>query len=379
MRDTTTANLRGGVPRAEVVGARVFGTDASADELLRIDDMAAPEVSFEASGLWMLRGVVDCHTHLGWNAFDEADRDDTPAAAALTATLRAGVTSARDAGGLRAEDLRTATAPIPRVQLSTLMLGPEHAGRGVGYLTGLVDRIADSGADWVKVLATGGLSAPDESVLDPVFTHAELVEIGEAARNRGVRVLAHAWGGPALAWLIAVGVASIEHGIHLTRADADAAAAAGIVFVPTLAVYRETADAARDGEIPAVIGERAARAADRHLEAVAFAREAGLAIAVGTDAGTPRQHGANLGEVAALLDAGLAAEEAVDAATVVGAQLLWGDRGTRLGDAILLDKDPRTPAAYRDAVVAVFQGGGLVHVAERATWRVSPVAIRRST
>ncbi len=259
------------------------------------------------------------------------------------------------------------------------MIGPEHAGRGRGHLAGVVARVAATGAQWVKVLATGGLSAPAESVLDPVFTLDELQEIGLAARTHGLRVMAHAWGGPAIAWLVSAGVASIEHGIHLTRADAYAAAAAGVVFVPTLAVYRETADAARDGEIAAPIGERAARAAERHLEAIAFAREAGLPIAVGTDAGTPRQHGANLNEVAALLDAGLSAEEAVGAATVVGAHLLWGEEGTRLGDAILLDEDPRTAQAYRDgAVVAVFQGGRLAYVAERAAWRVRPAPARES-
>ncbi|MBU4465657.1 MAG: amidohydrolase family protein, partial [Actinobacteria bacterium] len=150
---------------------------------------------------------------------------------------------------------------------------------------------------------------------------------------------------------------------------------AGVVFVPTVAVYRETAQASRDGEIPAFIGDRAARAADHHLEAIAIARAAGLAIAVGTDAGTPRQHGANLNEIAALIDAGLTPEEAVDAATVVGARLLWGDQGLLFGDAILLERDPRTTDAYRaGSVAAVLQGGRLVHVADRAAWRLTAPA-----
>lgn len=375
MTDLTPADLALASPHAEILGAQVFGADATPEQLLRSENApGTPAVSIDARGLWLLRGVVDCHTHLAWNAFEEADREDSAAADALSATLRAGVTSARDAGGLSAEEVANAAGGAPRMQLSTLMIGPEYAGRGPGHLNHVVAGIAAAGAQWVKIMATGGLSAPSETVLDPVFTETEIREITAAARDRRLRVMAHAWGGPAIGWLLRAGVASIEHGIFLTRADADAAAAVGVVFVPTVAVYRETAQAAREGEIPAVIGERAARAAERHLEAVALARQAGLPIAVGTDAGTPRQHGANLNEIAALLDSGLGAEEAVDAATVVGARLLWGESGTRLGDAILVDADPRTAAAYRGgAVVAVFQSGRLVHLAEGAAARLTSV------
>ncbi len=112
MSSSATADSARNAPRAGVVGARVFGADGPPESLLRVDGTPAlPDVSVDATGLWLLRGVVDCHTHLAWNAFDEADRIAPAADAALSATLRAGVTSARDAGGLSAADLRAAPGP----------------------------------------------------------------------------------------------------------------------------------------------------------------------------------------------------------------------------------------------------------------------------
>jgi imidazolonepropionase-like amidohydrolase len=366
----------------EVVGALSAAARRGLDD--RAPTPSGPDAAsavFEATGLWMLPGVVDCHTHLAWHAFAESDREtqqrrrETATADALGATLRGGVTAARDAGGLTAADLESIRGTAddlraPLVQLSGTMLGRDHAGRAPGSLAADVAAIAASGSQWVKVMATGGLGASAESALDPVFSHDEIVEICTAAASADLRVMAHAWGGPAVAWLVEAGVASIEHGIHLTAADAALAAAHGVVFVPTVAVYRETAEAARTGEIPAEIAERAARAADAHPAAVMIARDAGMTIALGTDAGTPRQHGANLAEIAALMDAGLPAPEALAAATGAGAALLGLGAEQHL-DAVLLDSDTSEPETFRrDNVVAVIQAGRLVHIAERALHRI---------
>ncbi len=246
------------------------------------------------------------------------------------------------------------------------MIGAADAGRGAGHLSRVVADAVAAGSTWIKVMATGGLGADPERVLDPVLTGAELLELGAAARAAGARVMAHAWGGPSLPWLVEAGVASIEHGIHLTAADARLLAANDVALVPTVAVYRWTADS---HGLPAVIRDRAARAADAHPAAVAAARDAGVRIALGTDAGTPRQHGANLAEIAALVDAGLTAREALHAATVAGRELL----GSASTDLVVLDVDPhRVDELSADRVVAVVVDGRLAHARPDAAIQAAP-------
>jgi imidazolonepropionase-like amidohydrolase len=90
---------------------------------------------------------------------------------------------------------------------------------------------------------------------------------------------------------------------------------------------------------------------------------------MGTDAGMDHQHGANLQEVAAMIDLGVPPDTALVAATSGGATLLGQhDRGTIApgyrADFVLFDRDPRLPEVLRDptAVVAVALAGRLVHV-----------------
>ncbi|GJM73534.1 hypothetical protein HMSSN036_57500 [Paenibacillus macerans] len=65
------------------------------------------EAESPGQDLWISPGVIDLHTHLAWTDFDHADqlkRDpheiEVMQAEAFAATLRTGVTTARDAGGI---------------------------------------------------------------------------------------------------------------------------------------------------------------------------------------------------------------------------------------------------------------------------------------
>ena len=114
--------------------------------------------------------------------------------------------------------------------------------------------------------------------------------------------------------------------------------------------------------------DRAARAIEvgEHLgEAVRIARAAGVKVALGSDFGHRDDHGHNLSELASLHRAGLSVEEALLAATSVGAELCGvGDRLGRIApgyqfDAIVLDHEPTDLAQLSEpgAVTGVFQLG----------------------
>src|SRR5690606_37038221 len=104
-------------------------------------------------------------------------------------------------------------------------------------------------------------------------------------------------GGEAIDDAIEAGAASIEHGIFLTDTQASRAAERGLTLVPTLRIYREVQQMIDRGTLPAAFRARVDEAVAAHPRAVLRARDAGLALAVGTDAGTPEQHGSGALEI----------------------------------------------------------------------------------
>lgn len=355
----------------------------------------------DASGLWLLPGIVDSHAHLGCFTDDDramAGMDVTrwtlEVARNAAALLRLGVTTVRDVAtgtpGIR-DAIADGCVPGPRLLVSGPAISqtgghadgfvpslgaeavggflvPAYPGRppyladGAEEMRKVVRMHLRGGVDWIKLCTTGGLlSSGLDHPLKPELTDHEIgVAVSEAARA-GVPVAAHAYGGPGLDAAIDGGVRSVEHGLHLTEAQAARMAAAGTTLVPTLSVYAELDAMARAGQTSASVARRVAEITPFAGEAVAIAREAGVRIALGTD--LVRQ-GANLGEITLMHRAGLPVEEALLAATAAGADLCGlSDRGRiaigQVFDAILLDDDPSDASVFLRPGVAtgVFQAG----------------------
>ncbi|MGV8907434.1 MAG: amidohydrolase family protein [Propionicimonas sp.] len=327
----------------------------------------------DASGLWLTPGFVDAHTHLAWRAFDAADREGLSEAeqrrdAGQNArrTLAAGVTSVRDAGGLSA--VQAGDLAGLRAAFSVQLLGAGDA-RGPAHLRGRVQQLADAGASWIKVLATGGVGS-GAHVLDPVFDEGELKAIHAAAVHVRLPVMVHAWGGEALTQALDFGAASIEHAVLISEEQCRIAAAQGAFVVPTVWIYRDVLAMIQTGLLPDALAPAAKRAVEAHPAGVRRCLDAGVQLAMGTDAGLDSQHGRNLAELAALIEAGVPTETALLAGTAGGARLLGRpDLGTlRPGspaDLACFQSDPRRLDVLRDPsqVVAVFVRGELVHPA----------------
>ncbi|MEC0331600.1 amidohydrolase family protein [Paenibacillus macerans] len=333
------------------------------------------EAESPGQDLWISPGVIDLHTHLAWTDFDHADqlkRDpheiEVMQAQAFAATLRTGVTTARDAGGIRPGTVRHIVQhyghPL-RVHTCSDMLGAADARRGLGHLEQRLQQIFDTGAGWIKIMATGGLGAPTEKVLDPIFSEEEFAFIVRHAHAHHKQVLVHTWGGVTIDWSIAAGVESIEHGMFLTEDQAGRLAASGVAFVPTTSIYRIAADPKGVLALNQAICDRAARAAEAHPKAIAYAQRAGVRIGFGTDYATPLLHGHNLQELDTLMEYGLSWSDAWQAATTNAAEILGS--GCELGriaegylaDAILFNADPyqaRNAEQLRKSIVSVITG-----------------------
>ena len=331
--------------------------------------------TLDGTDLWLIPGVYDAHTHITWNDFhaeDRAARSDTDrekqTREALSSTLRAGVTSARDGGGAPAQ-LRDAVGDGeitgPRLQVSVDMFTADKSG---AQFEAAVLEALDAGAQWVKLVATVGIGAPEGSEIASNFTEAEFRLAADAAGRYGAGVMVHAWGGAAIDYSIEHGATSLEHGIYLTREQATKAAGTGITFVPTLTIYQLLLDLVDRGELAGISRKRVAGVVADHGRAVRDAFEAGVTLALGSDYGTAEQHGTNLREIESLMLAGIPAPEALLAATRNGALLFGDPDGGRIApglraDAVLLDRDPTDPATFHTAhsVIAVVSHGELVH------------------
>ena len=324
--------------------------------------------------LWISPGIIDLHTHLAWTDFDHEDqlkRDsqqiEAMQAQAFEATLRTGVTTVRDAGGIVPSTVQHLVQQYQqplRVHTSSDMLGAADA-RGIKHLEQRMAQIFATGAGWVKIMATGGLGAPTEKVVDPIFSEEEFAFIVRNAHAHDKKVLVHTWGGVTIDWSIRAGVESIEHGMFLTEDQAGRLANSEVAFVPTTSIYRIAADPKGVLALNPIICERAARAAESHSKAINYAKREGVRIGFGTDYATPSLHGYNLQELDTLIDYGLTRREAWQSATKSAADILGS--GNELGqiaegfiaDAVVFNVDPYqaySAEILRNSIVSVITG-----------------------
>ena len=135
-----------------------------------------------------------------------------------------------------------------------------------------------------------------------------------AAHAEGARVTAHAFSEEALPGLINAGIDCIEHGTGLTEDTVALMAERGTALVPTLINienFPEFASAAtKYPRYAAHMRDLYARCHDR----IGAAREAGVPIYAGSDAGSSIAHGRIADEVQALVGIGMSATDALGAA-----------------------------------------------------------------
>ena len=375
--------------------------------------VSADTQELDCTGLWLIPGVFDCHTHVSSSTVDKQEILTTPVTQWALATgqnlrriVECGVTYTRDAGGadsgFRAA-VNSGLIPGPRLALSVNMLS-QTGGHSDEYLAGtgmewsglpgwpgrpscVVDGVDEmrkatrqllrAGADWIKICTTGGVVSSHDAPDEPQFTPEEIAVAVHEARRKGRFVMAHAFGGPGLHNAVRAGVRSIEHGLLLTEEDAAEMAEAGCYLIPTLSILHRLLEwlDSSDGGPPLSANSLAKAQSVRPLlgNAVRVAREAGVPLAVGTDFISREMHGHNLEELSFMHQAGLPVEEVLLAATCGGAALCGVDE--TLGrfapgyvfDAVIFDRDlgDLSMLQERGSVKGVFKSGQLI------VWRMT--------
>ena len=180
--------------------------------------------------------------------------------------------------------------------------------------------------DLVKLVNSGTNSLVDFGrETEPQFSVAEMKSVVALAEKTGRKVMVHANGRIPVRLALEAGCHSIEHGYFMGRENLRLMAEKGVVLIPTLYAMKacsEWADTAQEREI-------AAKNLGHQVEQVALAREFGVKVALGTDAGSPGVlHGESIvEELKLLLKAGYSLGEAIQCATDTGARLLDIDAG----------------------------------------------------
>ncbi|MBW7885549.1 MAG: amidohydrolase family protein [Caldilineaceae bacterium] len=359
----------------------------------------------DAAGGMIMPGLIDTHVHLMIEGVNIPNLLTTPfsmkfykAIAHMRRTIDAGITTVRDAGGA---DLGVKMAQLeglivgPRVQISvtalsitgghgdgwmpsgmSLDLFPPYPGMpantcdGVEEIRRKVREVLRAGAEVIKVCSTGGVLSPTDHPEFTQFTEEELrVMVQEGAHRRGVKVMAHAQGVEGIKNAIRAGIHSIEHGIYLDDEAIDLMLSHGTYLVPTLlAPLAVLEQAEQNGNMPEYGVRKARETIEAHSESIARAHQAGVPIAMGTDAGV-MPHGTNLRELGLMCNIGMSPMEVVVATTKIAAQCLgWHDRlGTlepgKLADVIVTATDPLADIRsleQPDNVVLVIQDGKVV-------------------
>jgi imidazolonepropionase-like amidohydrolase len=219
------------------------------------------------------------------------------------------------------------------------------------------------GAEVIKCMATGGVLTQGAVTGAPELGPDELEALVEVASARGVPTAAHCHGAKGIKNAVRAGITSVEHGSFMDAEAAELMADRDTFWVPTASALHGICDAPDEAGIPDWAVEKGLEAQLAYREAWEHALDAGVRIAMGTDAGTPlNPHSEVAGELAYMVDYGLDPQGALEAATVDAAALLGLEEVGRVAegftaDLVVLPEDPTADAtAWQRPETVVVRG-----------------------
>ncbi len=348
---------------------------------------------------FVLPGLIDSHVHLTGQQNPNARLEEVTLSDADQAmvgaryarrTLMAGFTTVADLGAgneaifaLR-DAVRHGDVPGPRIIAAGSSVAI-HGGHGDvnGYRDDVMHLLSSesvcsgpedcmravrtqvrSGADIIKITATGGVLSNTAAGLAQQFTDPELAAIVESAHRMGRQVTAHAHGVDGINAFLRAGGDSIEHGTYLDDESIRLFKQRGAWLVPTLLAGDFVARIASgpDNFFTPAQTAKAMEAGPKMLDMARRAHEGGVKIAFGTDSGVSA-HGDNAQEFALLVRAGMTPLEAVQAATVGAAEhLRISSEAGRIAvgmpaDIVAVSGDPLTDVTELERMRFVMKGG----------------------
>ena len=337
------------------------------------------EYDLDWSGLTVMPGLIDSHTHLSMDPrldnyldrmTDSADQLTTRAMHMMGIDLRAGVTTCRCLGDRELVDIT-----CKEVLQNQPLLGPElliairgikkneapgfvgYPFPGVAEMRQAVVENVELGADLIKCYITGTLKNGQE--IQSYLSYEEIEGIIEQSHELGVRTAAHCVGGIGLDWALELGLDTVEHLYQVTDSQIEilAKSKTWAVMTPGPILTELRVQNLPESLIAGHIREK--EAITQNMSAVI---NAGIPYAVGTDG----MHGDLLQEMKYLIQMGASTYEALSAATYHGACASGIDNSTgsleigKRADLIAVRGNPLKDIEALSRISAVMKKGELI-------------------
>jgi imidazolonepropionase-like amidohydrolase len=213
------------------------------------------------------------------------------------------------------------------------------------------------GAQLIKCCASGGVMTPTGPPGAQQYSTEELAAIADEAHRRGLRVATHCHGDTAVNAAIDAGIDCIEHGMMIGDETIERLVDTGTFLVSTCALT-ENWDISNQ---PKSLQAKAAEVFPKAKESLTKAIEAGVKVALGTDA-PAIWHGRNAEELEVLVRRGMTPIQAIRSATTVAADLIDRPELGRIAPQMLADiigvhGDPLTDVTTFQRVPFVMKDG----------------------
>ncbi|MFH2044246.1 MAG: amidohydrolase family protein [Pseudomonadota bacterium] len=318
--------------------------------IISIDDSgfkdSATSKAIDLSSCTILPPLVDSHVHLLMSGTDDPefremqlDMDFDKASDIIlnhiSQYLSHGILAVRDGGDKNAHALQYFNECPDEKNFPVNIKIAGKAWHRAGRYGGLIGRAPDKSfslaeainscpdeIDHIKIV-NSGLNSLKEfgKETDPQFSVEELSDAVKIAGKLGLKVMVHANGKRPVAAAVLAGCHSIEHGFFMGEDNLKLMAEKDITWVPTACTMKAYCEHMEKGSIEYDV---ACMNLEHQIKQISKARELGVTIALGTDAGSIGVHhgSAVIHELGLLIAAGYLLPEAIKCATYNGAKLL---------------------------------------------------------